>query len=86
MNEKKEIEELKAKINQMQHVIQIYERLAEAVRLANVMDGSVYSTNTLDDDWLSIDRDDYAKMVEIISEMDLWKPWQKNIQQRISHS
>ncbi|MED4352138.1 hypothetical protein P9265_07290 [Schinkia azotoformans] len=75
--------ELQKQIQRLQKTIQIYEQLAEAVRTAAVIDRSIY-TGERDNDWLSIDRDDYVKIMAIISQLDIWKPWNHTIQPRIT--
>lgn len=86
LQQQKEIEELKSYIQQLQKKITIYETLAEAVRLAHVQDRSIYSHDANQEDYLAIDREDYAKCMEIISEVDLWKPWKHTLQRRITNN
>lgn len=69
-------------IHRLQKTIQLYEQLAEKVKNANVIDGSIYATNP-DIDWLLIDREDYSKTMETLSKIDLWKPWNHTIQPRL---
>lgn len=76
-------DDLRKQIQRLQNTIQIYEQLAESVRTAAVIDRSIY-TGEQDSDWLSIDRDDYAKVMEILSKLDIWKPWNQTIQPRIT--
>lgn len=75
--------DLQYQIQRLQKTIQIYEKLAEAVRTAAVIDSSIY-TGMQNNDWLSIDRDDYAKIMTILSKLDIWKPWNHTIQPRIT--
>jgi hypothetical protein len=75
------VEELTIQINRLQKKIRTYEYLAETVRAATVIDWSIY-TGEGDSDWLSIDRDDYSKIMEAFSLLDLWKPWQNAIPSR----
>ena len=70
-------------IQRLQKNIQIYEELADKVRNASVMDRSIYSDEH-DSDWLSINREDYAQIMEVLSKLDLWKPWNQTIQPRIT--
>ena len=70
-------------IQRLQKTIEIYEQLAQKVRMASVMDRSIYG-DEMDSEWLSIDRDDYAEIMEILSKLDLWKPWNYTFQQRIA--
>ncbi|NHC43258.1 hypothetical protein G6549_25615 [Bacillus sp. MM2020_1] len=69
-------------IQRLQKNIQIYEELADKIRNAAVMDRSIYSDEQ-DSDWLSINREDYAQIMEVLSKLDLWKPWNQTIQPRI---
>lgn len=70
-------------IQRLQKTIEIYEQLAQKVRMASVMDRSIYG-DEMDSGWLSIDRDDYAEIMMILSKLDLWKPWNHTFQQRIT--
>ena len=70
-------------IQRLQKTIEIYEQLAEKIRTASVMDRSIYGDGP-DSDWLSIDRDDYAQIMTILSKLDLWKPWNHTFQPRIT--
>lgn len=70
-------------IQRLQKTIEIYKQLAEKVRTASVMDRRIYGDG-LDSDWLSIDRDDYAQIMTILSKLDLWKPWNHTFQPRIT--
>ena len=70
-------------IHRLQKTIEKYEQLAEKVRMAAVMDRSIY-TGEEDPDWLSIDRDDYAGIMDVLSKIDLCKPWSRGIQPRIT--
>lgn len=75
--------ELIEQIQRLQKKIEIYEQLADKIRTASVMDRSVYVDGS-DSDWLSIDRDDYAQIMTILSKLDLWKPWNHTFQPRIT--
>lgn len=77
------IDELIKQINRLQKKLQSYETLAESVRTATVIDRSIY-TGEEDGEWLSIGREDYARIMEALSKMDLWKPWQRTLQSRIT--
>ena len=81
--QQKELMELKEQLHRLQKTILIYEQLAESVRTAHVIDASIY-TGEDSSNWLSIDREDYAKIMEILSQLDLWRPWKRNIPQRIN--
>jgi hypothetical protein len=70
-------------IQRLQKTIEIYEQLAEKVRTASVIDRGIYGDDP-DSDWLSIDRDDYAQIMTILSKLDLWKPWNHTFQPRIT--
>ena len=70
-------------IQRLQKNIQVYEELAEKIRSAAVMDRSIYSGEQ-DSDWLSINREDYVQIMEVLSKLDLWKPWNQTIQPRIT--
>lgn len=70
-------------IQRLQDKLELYEQLAEKIRQATVIDRTVYGEGS-DPDWLSIDRDDYAEIMMILSKLDLWKPWQNTFQPRIS--
>lgn len=70
-------------IQRLQKTIEIYKQLAEKVRTASVMDRRIYG-DVPDSDWLSIDRDDYAQIMTILSKLDLWKPWNHTFQPRIT--
>lgn len=83
VNNERKVEELTKQINRLQRKIQIYEYLAENVRAATVIDRSIY-TGEENSDWLSIDRDDYAQIMEALSLLDLWKPWHNTIPARIT--
>ena len=74
--------ELIEQIKRLQKTIEIYEQLAGKIRSASVMDKSIYGDG-IDSDWLSIDRDDYAQIMTILSKLDLWKPWNHTFQPRI---
>lgn len=74
--------EIQKEHHRLQKTIQIYEGLAEAIRTATVIDRSIYTGE--EEDWLSIDRDDYAKIMAILSKIDIWKPWNHTIQHRIT--
>ncbi|HHW37343.1 MAG TPA: hypothetical protein GXX18_08935 [Bacillales bacterium] len=74
--------ELLKQIDRLRKTIGIYEGLAEAVRTATVINRSIYTEE--EEDWLSIDRDDYARVMEVVSTLDIWKPWNHTIQQRIT--
>ncbi len=76
-------EDLRKQIQRLQNTIQVYEQLAESIRTAAVIDRSIY-TGEEELDWLSIDRDDYAKIMAILSKIDIWKPWNHPIQHRIT--
>jgi uncharacterized membrane protein YfhO len=83
VNQDRYVEELIKQINHLQKKLKRYETLAETVRAATVMDRSIY-TGEGNSEWLSIDRDDYARIMEELSQIDLWKPWQHTIQSRIA--
>lgn len=76
-------DELLKRIQRLQKKLEIYEQLAEKVRKATVIDKTVYGDDH-DTDWLSIDRDDYAEIMMILSKLDLWKPWHNTFQPRIT--
>lgn len=75
--------ELYKQNQRMQKNIQIYEELAEKIRTATVVDRSIYSSEE-DPEWLSINREDYAQIMAILTKLDLWKPWNQTIQPRIT--
>lgn len=70
-------------IHRLQKTIHLYEQVGEKVRNATVMDLSIY-TGEQESDWLSIDREDYVKIMDALSKIDLWKPWQHSIQPRLT--
>jgi small-conductance mechanosensitive channel len=83
VNYDRNVDELIKKINRLQKKLKRYEDLAESLRAATVIDRSIY-TGEEDGEWLSIGRDDYARIMEALSKMDLWKPWQHTLQSRIT--
>lgn len=83
VNYDRNVDELIKKINRLEKKLKRYEDLAEFVRAATVIDRSIY-TGEDDGEWLSIGRDDYSRIMEALSKMDLWKPWQHTLQSRIT--
>ena len=77
-----EIRQLQNQLASLKQSLQKYQELAEAVRSARVLDFSIYGQMP-DSRYLAIDRDDYERIMQHLSMLDLWRPWDSVIQRRI---
>lgn len=78
----KEKQQLAEENARLYEVIASYRKFAEIVRSATIFDVSIYD-EVSPSEWISIDRDDYDDIMDALSELDVWRPWNSEIQRRI---
>lgn len=78
-----ETDQLKERVEQLEKRLVKYEALAEAAQQAFIWDHTVYD-ETLDDQWLAIDRADCERLLQSLAALDRWRPWKTTLESRLS--
>lgn len=74
--------ELYKKVERQEEKLKKYQSLASIVQEADVWEYSIYN-EIPDDSWVALDRRDYMKILQALSELDELRPWKSTIEKRL---
>lgn len=73
---------LRRHLTRLERRVAKLEALAEAVQEAEIRDYTVYD-EVPGEEWVAIDRDDVARVLAALAEIDRWNPWATVLERRL---
>lgn len=78
----REIAQLAKEIDLLKRRLEKYEILAGVVQKAEIWDYALYNEKP-GEEWVALDRRDYQRIMQVLFQLDLMKPWQTSIERRL---